>query len=142
MIKKIILPFTILIAANYLIKKYFLAKNVTFSIKKINFNNNILQPKLILTIAAYNPIDATAKVTNLIADIFVNNKKVGVATSDIGVLVAAKKTTYFDLAVSILPITTIASIFEIFKNFGGEIKMSGSVNVDGVIFPIETNYNI
>ena len=142
MLKKFLLPVGILLVANYLIKKFMMVDKVTFSIKKINFNNNILHPVLILTIAANNPINATATVSNLISDIFVNKKKVGVATNDFDIVIAKNSTTNFDLHVSILPITAITSIFEIFKNFGGEIKLSGSANVDGINFPIDINYSI
>ena len=142
MLKKILLPVTIILAANYLIKKFLMVQKVTFSIKKINFNNNILHPVLILSVAAYNPINAMAKVDNLISDIFVNNKKVGVATNENLITIAPKGTTVFDLHVSILPITAIASIFDIYKKFGGEIKLSGSVEVDGINFPIDINYSI
>jgi len=142
MFKKFFLPVTILLAANYLIKKFMLVDKVTFSIKKINFNGNILQPILILTIQANNPINTTATVSDLVSDIFVNNKKVGVASNNMDIKIAANGSTKFDLRVSILPITAIASIFDIFNKYGGEIKLTGSAKVDGIIFPIDTKYNL
>jgi len=142
MLKKFFLPVTILLAANYLIKKYMLVDKLTFSIKKINFNGNILQPILILTIQANNRINRTATISDLVTDIFVNNKKVGVALNNMDIKIPANASTKFDLRVSILPITAIASIFDIFNKYGGEIKLSGSGKVDGLIFPINTKYNI
>ena len=142
MFKKFFFPVTILLAANYLIKKYMLVDKLTFSIKKINFNGNILQPILILTIQANNYINRTATISDLVTDIFVNNKKVGVALNNMDIKIPANASTKFDLRVSILPITAIASIFDIFNKYGGEIKLSGSGKVDGLIFPINTKYNI
>lgn len=117
-------------------------EKVNFRIKKIDFNNNIFNPVLVLSIAAINPINTTARINNLISDIFVNNKKVGVARNENLITIAPKSTTVFDLYVSILPITAIASIFDIYKKFGGEVKLSGSVEVDGINFPIDINYSI
>jgi hypothetical protein len=142
MLKKILLPFGIILVANYLIKKYMFVEKVNFRIKKIDFNNNIFNPVLVLSIAAINPINTTARINNLISDIFVNNKKVGVARNENLITIAPKSTTVFDLYVSILPITAIASIFDIYKKFGGEVKLSGSVEVDGINFPIDINYSI
>lgn len=136
------MPVTILLAANYLIKKFMLVDKVSFSIKKINFNGNILHPNLILTVQAENPINSIATVSDFVSDIFVNNKKVGVATNIFDIIIAANGSTKFDLKVSILPITAIASIFDIFNKYGGEIKLSGSAKVDGIIFPIDTKYNL
>jgi hypothetical protein len=142
MFKKFLLPVAILLAANYLIKKYMMIEKVNFLIKKINFNGNILHPNLILTIEAINPINTAAKITDLISDIFVNNKKIGVATNDFDIVIGANRSSMFDFKVSILPITAIASIFDIFNRFGGEIKLTGSAKVDGIFFPIDIKYNI
>jgi len=142
MFKKFLLPVEILLAANYMIKKYMMIEKVTFSIRKINFNGNILHPNLILTVQVINPINSAATVSDLIADIFVNNKKVGVATNDFDIVIGANKSSIFDLKVSILPITAIASIFDIFNKYGGEIKLTGSGKVDGINFPIDIKYNI
>jgi len=142
MINKIVLPVAILLVVNYLAKKFLLYQKVTFKIKKVNFNNNILNPKLSIVVTAFNPTNATAKINNLICDIFVNNKKVGVATNDYEIVVNKNSSDDLVLNVSILPITTIFSIFEIFKDYGGEIKITGSTEVDGIKLPIDVNYQI
>lgn len=142
MLKRFLLPISIIFIANYLIKKYMFVQKVNFRIKKINFNGNIFNPVMVLSIAAINPINTTARINNLISDIFVNNKKVGVARNENIITIAPKSTTVFDLYVSILPITAIASIFDIYNKFGGEVRASGSVEVDGINFPIDINYSI
>lgn len=142
MLKRFLLPIGIIFIANYLIKKYMFVQKVNFRIKKINFNGNIFNPVMVLSIAAINPINTTARINNLISDIFVNNKKVGVARNENLITIAPKSTTVFDLYVSILPITAIASIFDIYNKFGGEVRLSGSVEVDGINFPIDINYSI
>jgi len=142
MIKKLFLPVAILLVVNYVAKKYLLFQKVFFKIKKVNFNNNILNPKLSFVLTAINPTNASAKITNLVCDIFFNNRKIGVATNDFGIVVNKNSSDDFVLNVSILPLTTILSVLEIFKNYGGEIKITGSADVDGIKLPIDVNYQI
>ena len=142
MIKKLFLPVAILLVVNYVAKKYLLFQKVFFKIKKVNFNNNILNPKLSFVLTAINPTNSSAKITNLICDIFFNNRKIGVATNDFGIVVNKNSSDDFVLNVSILPLTTILSVLEIFKNYGGEIKITGSADVDGIKLPIDVNYQI
>jgi len=142
MIKKLFLPIAILLVVNYVAKKYLLFQKVSFKIKKVNFNNNILNPNLSIVVTAINPTNSSAKITNLLCDIFINNKKVGVASNDYSIVVNKNSQDDFVLNVSILPITTLSSVFEIFTNFGGEIKITGSAEVDGIKLPIYVNYDV
>jgi len=140
MLNKILIPVGILFIANFIFKKFAMAQNITFDIDKAKFNGNLIRPELQLTICANNPVNSRATITNIHADIFFNNKMIGTAFNTSTIYLNSNGKTYFDLSVSIIPVSTILSVLDIFKTFGGEIKIVGSSIIDGIRFPINSKY--
>lgn len=142
MLKKWLIPVGIFIIANYVIKKYMMAQRLDFAIRKINFNNNFLAPQLLITVAAINSVNSTATVKDFNADVFVNNTKIGTVENNDMFVINANDVTDFDLIVKLNAVATIVTVLQIFKQWGGSVKLVGSSTIDGIKVPVNIKYDL
>jgi len=135
----------VLAAAGYFIyRKLRAVKSVTASINSISFGGKILSPKVFITLSIKNPSGSSAKINSLVASLFMNGKQIANISSLESVIIAPNGETFYKVTATPSAMGILSELKDILSNGikSGNFNLTGSINVDGNIFPVNTSYKI
>ena len=127
----------------WLFQKFTFSQKVKFDISNISFGGSFYNPIVILTIAAINTSNIETKISNINAELKLNNQT---KIADI----------FFTDQVSILPYSStlislniyptinniISSIKQVIEAKKGNFDIVGTATIDGIKIPLTLNYQI
>jgi LEA14-like dessication related protein len=136
--------YTILAIATgvYLFKKINLAKKISFELNNIQLSGSVLNPLIFLKIKVINPTSTTANFENLNGVISLNNIKIGIASLDSKMLIAANTFTFINLKLQIDSIAFVQNLMNAITNKTGIINFKGTATVDSLNLPINYDYKL
>jgi len=135
----------ILAAAGYLIYRKFKAvESVKLAINSISFGGKILSPKVFITLSIKNPSGATATINSFLGSLFMNGKQIANVDSLQSVKIAANGETLYKVTATPSALGILSELKDILSNGikSGNFILTGTINVDGNIFPVNTSYKI
>ena len=94
--------------------------------------------------AALNPSNQSATINSIVGELYVNNKFLGNVTSFTSqkILPKASSNVSFTIKPSLLSALPIIKSILYNKSKGYSFTFKGNANVDGIVIPIETSYNL
>jgi LEA14-like dessication related protein len=126
----------------YLIKKIHFAKKIDFELIGINFSGSLLNPLLLLKIKVINPTGTTAEFKSLTGDVSLNKNKIGVATLNNPILIAANTSTILTINIKLDSINLFQNVIVAITNKTGIINLTGSAKIDSFTLPINYDYKL
>lgn len=110
-----------------------------FFIAGLDIKNNILTIQLKIQ----NPNSQDKTVRSIVGDVYVNNTKVGNASSFNTVIVAGNRETFYNVDVRLKVLSIINNIADLTKGFAGStLVFKGNANVDNAVLPINVKFSI
>lgn len=136
-----------LAAAGYFVyRKMNFAKSLVFRLSDVKPDGNLKDPKIIISVAVSNPSNQKANIKAVTGTLYLDKKEISVVNT-------TTQQTIQPSSDSIIRVVAKPSIFGIAKlirdllykskrqKIQAEFKFVGSVNVDGVLLPIDENFN-
>jgi len=139
--KKWVLPVVIIgIAAFYFISKKKLAEKLKVLFRGLKLSGTVLKPKFNLKFGVQNPTLSSAKINSLVGQVEANGKIIADVSSFSTQVIEPKKESIYEITAEPYG----AGIFKTIREFikaGNKINFvfTGSMNVDGIDYPVNTN---
>jgi LEA14-like dessication related protein len=139
--KNWVLPVVIVgIAAFYFLSKKKLADRLKVLFRGVKLSGSVLKPKFNLKFGVQNPTGASAKINSLVGQVEANGKIIADVSSFNTQVIAPKKESIYEITAEPYG----AGIFKTIREFikaGNKINFvfTGSINVDGIDYPVNTN---
>jgi len=142
--KKWVLPVIIVgLVGYYLYSKKNLANKIKVLFRGVKFSGSVLKPKFNLKFGVQNPTGSSAQINSLVGQVEANGKIIADVSSFATQLIAPKKESIYEITAEPYG----AGIFKTIKEFikgGNKINFvfTGSINVDNVDYPVNTNISL
>jgi hypothetical protein len=135
------------IAAGLLAFGLFAFKNLNFvnklewEIKDVSASIGFFNSQLKLDVALKNNTDTVVNLNSIVGVISVNNQIVGNVNYTTPLTIEAGKTTILTISTNILNTTFLTQLLQLIQNKTAIVNFKGTVNAQGLILPINYDYN-
>ena len=129
------------IVALYILGRARLANNVKIVFRGLSFAGGLVRPSLNLRFGIQNPTDQTAEIRSIVGTVQANGKTVADVNTFIAVKLAPNSEAIIPVKAEPAAFGIASTVWQYLQSTQREklnIKFSGTANVDGVNFPIET----
>lgn len=141
-LKNYLLPAGVLALIIFVARKLYFAQNLFFTIGKVDFSGNILNPTLNIELIANNITNVSATVYSIEGKIYAND------TTYIGTILSNKIVTIEGYKKTVIPVTVnlgfggiLNTVSYFLKNSNYKITIVGSAVVDKLTVPINTTFS-
>lgn len=142
--KKWVLPVVIIgIAAFYLYQKSHLANRIKVLFRGVKLSGSVLKPKFNLKFGVQNPTGSSAQINSLVGQVEANGKIIADVSSFNTQVIAPKKESIYEITAEPYGAGIFKTIKEYIKS-GNKINFvfTGSMNVDNIDYPVNTNISL
>jgi hypothetical protein len=135
------------IAAGLLAFGFFAYKNLNFvnklewEIKNVSASIGFFNSQIKLDVALKNNTDTVVNLQSIVGIISVNNQIVGNVNYTTPLTIETGKTTILTISTNILNTTFLTQLLQLIQNKTAIVNFKGTVNAQGLILPINYDYN-
>jgi hypothetical protein len=135
------------IAAGLLAFGLFAFKNLNFvnklewEIKNVNASIGFFNSQIKLDIALKNNTSTVVNLESIVGVISVNNQIIGNVNYTTPLTIEAGRTTILTISSNILNTTFLTQLLQLIQNKTAIVNFKGTVNAQGLILPINYDYN-
>ena len=133
------------VAAFYILSKTLLAKKLNFSLAGAKFVGKGLNIGIEIKLNVQNPANVGATINSISADIIANNNIIANVSSFEKQRIPARAETQIKILARPSIVGAASLLFDIFKKRATTktpIILTGNVNADGVVFPLNLKYQL
>jgi hypothetical protein len=120
--------------------KYRMAQALQVTVYKIKFSGSLQQPKIILGLDLNNPTPYSSTINKINGKIYANNSLIGIIDQNLNLNVNKETKTAIDINIDIMPVAAITNILKYFTDKNFNLKIEGTLTVDGLPIPINYEY--
>ncbi len=133
------------IIALFLLGRARLAKNIKVIFRGVSFTGGIVKPAINLRFGIQNPTDQTAEIRSIVGTVTANGKTIADINTFVSVKLAANSEAIIPIEAQPAALGIASTLWQYLQSKQREklqIMFTGTANVDGVNFPIETSATI
>lgn len=133
------------IIALFLLGRARLAKNIKVIFRGISFTGGIVKPSINLRFGVQNPTDQTAEIRSIVGSVTANGKTIADINTFVSVKLAANSEAIIPIKAQPAALGIASTLWQYLQSKQREklqIMFTGTANVDGINFPIETSATI
>lgn len=119
-----------------------LANNVTFDFVDISLRGSFPVSKVILTISVNNPTSNTATIDDVQGDLYLNGIKVGKASFENTLRIAANTKNNVDINIFLDNFSSISTVYAAISNKTANFKFDGFVEANNLTIPVIYTYKL
>jgi len=120
--------------------KYRMAQALQVTVYKIKFSGSLQEPNIILGLNLNNPTPYSSTISKISGKIYANNSLIGIIEQNLNLNVNKESLTAIDVIIDIMPVAAITNILKYFTDKNFNLKIEGSLIVDGLPIPIKYEY--
>jgi len=130
----------------FLLRKTSFAKNLIFSFNNIKLVGKLLQPELIITLSVQNPTRQAATITAISGTLYLDDRAISNISNFNQQIIQPQMESLISFSAKPGVIGIANVLREIFftksENKKYTFKFIGTANVDGVLLPIDQEFNL
>lgn len=133
------------LVALYLLGRARLAKNVKVIFRGLSFSGGLVRPAINLRFGIQNPTDQTAEVRSIVGTVEANGRTIADVNTFVAVKLGPNTETIIPIKADPAALGIASTVWQYLQSSQREklsVKFSGTANVDGVNFPINTSATI
>jgi LEA14-like dessication related protein len=120
--------------------KYRVTQALQVEVFKIKFAGSLQQPKIILGLDLNNPTPYSSTISKISGKIYANNSLIGIIDQNLNLDVNKESKTAIDIVIDIMPVAAITNILKYFTDKNFNLKIEGTLTIDGLPIPINYEY--
>lgn len=140
--KKFLIAAGLLAIGLFAYKNFNFIKKLEWQIKNVSAKFGFPSSQVFLDIALINNTDTIVKLNSIVGVISINNQIVGNVNFKTSLIIDAGKTTILTISANVLDTKVLQQLLLLIQNKTATVNFKGTVNAQGLIIPIDYDYNL